>query len=90
MFVKAQTYGYPLLLALAPIPEIELLHLSRWVKGIVSRVWEQLQWNPSDRSEEFRTAGAYFYSLLVPFSRLNSKKAFCAGFSFDSNSANDE
>jgi hypothetical protein len=43
-------------------------------KGIVSRVWEQLQWNPNDRSEEFRTAGAYFYSLLMPFSCFNSKK----------------
>ncbi len=60
------------------------------LKGIVSRVWEQLQWNPSDRSEVFRIAGAYFYSLLTPFSCFNSKKAFCGGFSFDSNSANDE
>jgi hypothetical protein len=59
-------------------------------KRIVSRVWEQLQWNPSDRSEEFRTAGAYFYSLLMPFLCFNSKKAYCGGFSFDSNSANDE
>jgi hypothetical protein len=33
MFVKAQTYGYPLLLALARIPEIKLLHLSRWVSA---------------------------------------------------------
>jgi hypothetical protein len=31
-----------------------------------------------------------FYSLLMPFSCFNSKKAFCGGFSFDSNSANDE
>ncbi len=45
-----------------------------WIKGIVSRVWEQLQWHPSDRSEEFRTAGAYFYSLFMPFSCFNSKK----------------
>jgi hypothetical protein len=54
------------------------------IKGIVSWVWEQLQWNPSDRSEEFRTAGAYFYSFLMPFSCFNSKKAIFGGFSFDS------
>jgi hypothetical protein len=46
-----------------------------YLKGIVSQVREQLQWNPSDRSEEFRTAGAYFYSLLMPFSCFSSKKA---------------
>jgi hypothetical protein len=56
----------------------------------VSQVLEQLQWNPSDRSEEFRTAGAYFYSLFMPFSCFKSEKAFCGGFSFDSHSANDE
>jgi hypothetical protein len=60
------------------------------LKGIVSRFREQLQWNPSDRSEEFRTAGAYFYSLLMPFSCFSYKKAFCGGFSFDSHSANDD
>ncbi len=59
-------------------------------KGIVSRVWEQLQWHPSDRSEEFRITGAYFYSLLIPFSCFNSKKTHYSGFSFDSYSANEE
>jgi hypothetical protein len=37
-------------------------------------------------SEEFRIAGAYFYSL----SCCNSKKSCCGGFSFDSHTANDE
>ncbi len=60
------------------------------LKGIVLLVLEQLQLNPSDRSEEFRTAGTYFYSLSMPFSCFNSKKALCGGFSFDSHSANDE
>jgi hypothetical protein len=60
------------------------------LKGIVSRVWEQLQWHPSDKSEEFSIAGAYFYSLLITFSCFNSQNACCSGFSFDSYSANDE
>ncbi len=63
-----------------------------WInfKGILSRVREQLQWHPSDRSEEFRITEAYFYSLLIPFSCFNSKKACCSSFSFDSYSANDQ
>ncbi len=56
----------------------------------MSRVWEQLIWNPSDKSEEFRIAGTYFYSLLMPFTWFNSKKACFGGFSFDNHSANDE
>jgi hypothetical protein len=60
------------------------------IKEIESRVLEQLQWNPSDRSEEFRVAGAYFYSLFLPFSCFNSKKACRGSFSFDSHSTNDE
>jgi hypothetical protein len=59
------------------------------LKGIVSRVWGQLQWIPSDRSEEFRIAGAYIYSLLTLFSCFNSKKACFGGFLFDSHSVYD-
>ncbi len=46
----------------------------------MSRVWEQLQWHPSDRSEEFRIAGAYFYSLLSPFYVLILKRHAVAVF----------
>jgi hypothetical protein len=42
------------------------------------------------RCEEHRVAGAYFYSILMPFSCLNSKNACFGGFSFDSYSANDK
>jgi hypothetical protein len=44
------------------------------LKWIVSRVWWQLQWIPSDRSEEFRIARAYFYSLWCCFHVLITKK----------------
>jgi hypothetical protein len=45
------------------------------VKGIVSRDWEQMQWIPSDRSEECRVAGTYFFLFRwMPFSCINSKK----------------
>ncbi len=44
----------------------------------------------SIRSEECRVVGAYFYSVLVPFSCFNWKKAWFGGFSFDSYSANDK
>ncbi len=60
------------------------------LKGIVSRDWEQIQWIPSDRSEECRVAGAYFFPILMSFSCLNSKNACFGGFSFDSYSANDK
>ncbi len=43
-----------------------------------------------DRSEEFNVAGAYFYSVLMSFLRFHSEKACFGGFSFDSQSANDE
>ncbi len=83
MHLQYQGNGFPSI-------QQNLLDKQQGLKGIVSRLWEQLQWNPSDRSEEFRTAEAYFYSLLMPFSCFTSKKAFCGSFSFDSNSAKDE
>ncbi len=42
-------------------------HVQSVLKGIVSRDWEQIQWIPSDRFEECRVAGAYFFSVLKPF-----------------------
>jgi hypothetical protein len=45
-----------------------------YLKGIVSWVWEQLQWNPSDRSEEFCTARAYFTPFWCHFHVLILKK----------------
>ncbi len=59
-------------------------------KGIVSQDWEKIQWIPSDRFEEWRVAGAYFFPDLMPFSCLNSKNACFGSFSFDSYSANDK
>jgi hypothetical protein len=60
------------------------------IKGIVSRDWEQIQWIPSDWSEECRVAGAYFSPVLKPFLCFNLKNACFGGFSFDSYSANDK
>jgi hypothetical protein len=60
------------------------------LKGIVSGDWEQIQWIPSDKSEECRVAGAYFFLILMSFSCFNLKNACFGGFSFDSYSANDK
>jgi hypothetical protein len=60
------------------------------LKGIVSRVGEQLQWIPSDRSEEFRIAGTYYYLLLMPFLCFDPKAACFGGFSFDSHWVKEE
>ncbi len=54
----------------------------RLIKGIVSRDWEQIQWIPSDWSEECRVAGAYFVPVLMPFSCFNLKNAWFGSFSF--------
>jgi hypothetical protein len=92
-FLHAITiYSYPLPTLKCRCTSLHTPHpyMDHILKGIVCRVWEQLQWHPSDRSEEFRIAGAYFYALFIPFSCFNSKKACCSGFSFDSYSANDE
>jgi hypothetical protein len=59
-------------------------------KGIVSRDGEQIQWIPSDRTEEYRVAGAYLFTVLMPFLCFNLKNACFGGFSFDSYSANDK
>jgi hypothetical protein len=56
----------------------------------VSGDWEWIQWIIIVRSEECRVAGAYLYSVLMPFSCFISKNACFGGFSFDSYSANDE
>jgi hypothetical protein len=66
------------------------INLSLYLKGIVSRDWEQIHWIPSDWSEECRVAGAYFFPFLKPFLCFNLKNAWFGGFSFDSYSANDK
>jgi hypothetical protein len=45
-------------------------------KGIVPQDWELLQSIPSDISEEFKVAGAYFYSFLCNFHVLITKFMF--------------
>jgi hypothetical protein len=50
---------------LGNFPNVQVASAASLIKGIVSRVWEQFQWIlKSDRSEEFRIAGAY---LFIPF-----------------------
>jgi hypothetical protein len=45
----------------------EFLHFDCNSLTIVSRVWEKLQWIPSDISEEFSIAGAYFFPFWCHF-----------------------